>query len=968
MELKRQIVCVMAAVFCWLAIASDGPNRRMAWAEEPYERFLEKLKEEQLYDLALAYLDTLQSKPGISADFQAAIDIERAMLLYQAAAILPPTRPERAAKLDEAEAALRRFLQDRPQHSRRGEARLKLGELLMARGEESLRLARERGEESSADAVRFYDEAHQVFEQTVQELAAELEKVKGARVDSKDTAAVERRQQIQQQIRQAQLLSAVAVKERGHGRAPGPEREADLRAAAKMFHDLFQKETRLAGVRYFSLFYRGQVQRELGLNDEAIDAFQRVADLEGVDPLRPLQMQAVKELIEILTAEGKYPLAVERGETWVRKLRPDEQHTAEAIAMRLALYKARLAWADELKKKDPDDRVSSRLVRDTRSDLRSLLRTPGPHVDEVQQLLAKVGVASGGSAIEVEAIPAVKTFAEAYSAAQQRIDAAETESLAAEVLREKGDEEGARAVEEKVNQLRQQAVELLQRALALFGPEDDRDTLFDARYRLAFLKLKLADPFSATAIAEFLARTHPRTERGLRAAALALGGLSDLLRTAGDKEKVALMAHLEPLAEYLVATWPDSTEAAAASAALVQLALINNELDKVERYLQLIPATGESASQLRRDVGLAMYGEYLQRRRRAGEEAPEVVDIRDKALRTLQPAVAWLQSSPPQERNVEALNAYVRLLLASNQVEAAVAVLQDDASPLRLVQQQAEAIEPRVAMDTYRTALQTTIAALSDGLIDADQAIASTQQYIDRLQELAAKADNGAQVLAAIFVQLAKDTSDRLAATTDDQAKQRLAQALLLVAAQAATSDNFNTRYWAVDTVIGLAEELLKQRGQQSLARQSLEQTIAQIQQMLEREKSEPGWIDPPALTIKVRLLLAKAYRLLGDYKEALNQLAAVLEQNPALLDVQMEAARVYQAWGDATAPLAHRAAILGGRPIQPGKNLFWGFGKISQMTAGKEEFEDYFFESRVPARPLAIPVCPQPDRRPTTS
>jgi tetratricopeptide (TPR) repeat protein len=373
-------------------------------AEEPYEKFLDKLRQERLFDLALVYLTELESTPGVSSKFKSDAELERGMLLYQSAALLSVRSPLRGERLDSAEAALRQFLQQNRDHPRRGEARLRLGELLLTRADEAreqTKSAATPGADAtdtptsapeSVEAIKFYDEAHQLFEGTIAELAGILEQLRGNRVDPSDTEKVAFRERIQNELRQSQLLSAKSVEERGRSRsANNPEWQKDLEQALKMYSDLYSKEQKNLGIRNYSLFYRSTIHASLGKTDDAIDGFQRIVDAPAEDLLRPLQTDAIAELLPLLADQGKYEPAFDRADKWLKGIRVNERNRAETINLQMAFAKFRIGWVDKLKEAGTDERLAPRLTRDTRSDLRSLLRTPGPHLDEARGVVGEFG-------------------------------------------------------------------------------------------------------------------------------------------------------------------------------------------------------------------------------------------------------------------------------------------------------------------------------------------------------------------------------------------------------------------------------------------------------------------------------------------------------------------------------------------------------------------------------------------------
>ncbi|MEO8271412.1 MAG: hypothetical protein ABI557_16945, partial [Aureliella sp.] len=497
-------------------------------AEEPYQRFLERLRDEQLFDLALTYLAEQQDKSNLPPEFKADMQLERGLLLYQSAAVLPSSNSQRPLKLDEAEVALQQFLNSQKQHPRRGEARMKLGELLLARAEEArLRVGggvkAETVKEDIPEAIKFYGEAHDLFESTIVELSGLLEGMKGARTDLADSSAVAYRQKLQSDVRQSQLLSAKSVEERGRSRAEGgPERTADLELALKMFSDLYLKEQKLVAVRNYALFYRSSIQATLGKFDDAIDGFQRIADQEGFDMLRPLQTDATTELVKLLSSQEKFQIAIDRGDKWLSAARPDERATQELLNLQLELSTQRIAWAKALEAKDPSDRVASRLIRDTRTTLRGMLRVGGTHQEATRGLLAQLGVEATEQSSDE--LPQVTSFAEANSAARERIERSETDSIGLETLRlEQADEATSPERKQELNEQlslaqqaidsdQQQAIELLHSALRLYQSSDSRESLFDTRFRLAFLLLKQQRPWEAMAVAEFLSRSSAGNE------------------------------------------------------------------------------------------------------------------------------------------------------------------------------------------------------------------------------------------------------------------------------------------------------------------------------------------------------------------------------------------------------------------------------------------------------------------------
>lgn len=947
---RKNLVCLL----CGIVVCTNALVGTVT-ADEPFERYLDVLKENRHFDQALDYIDMLSSDPNVGRQFQLVVDLERGMLMFQAAAVMPVSNPSREVKIDEAEKFLRKFIEEKSSHPRRPDARLKLGELLLLRAEEASRQA-EDPDAGVPAAVKFYGDAYELFEGTVGELSKIIESMRGARVDPNDKQKVAFRQRIQLAARQAQLFSASALEKRGRSRKKdSPEQKADLNKALTAYSELYRKERQLGGIRNYALYYQSQLQRELGKETDAIDGLQRIADVQGVDPLRPLQTLAVTALVELFSEQKKYKLGLQRGATWLSQLRPDEETAVDTIQLRLAVAKLRLDWADQLRKADRSDRAAGKMVRDVRSDIRQLLRIPGQHIDATKELLTRVGVET--EADNSTELPAVKNFGEALAEATDRLNSSNAAAVGAESIQQRLNSAAESEkqsltdqladLESEIDRLQQQAIKLLQLGLPLFGKEDDddRQQLYEARFKLALLSLKQERPWNAISIGQFLAYENPGNERGLNAAALALGGISDLLTTASRDKQAELGALLEPLAIYLAETWPNSKEAAAATAATVQLALAGRDWAKAESLLKMLPQDAPAAAATRRDVGLAYYSDYISKYR--SDEALAIEEAEQSAKKArVQLKAFWasVTAGAIDSRAVDAANALSRLYLVSNDAESARKVLLDGKTAvLSKLNKDASFAAVRTALESYRLGIQLYGKMLIDNSVDSTKASDTIQQYVANMQELASKDPAGAKTLADVFVGLARDLNTQLTSTKVPAQRKKLFELLTIVGEKAAVSDAFNVRFWAADTLVLNATEIAATAGGDALAKDGFAAAAKILTGILEKEAEQPGWIDPPGLHVRVKLLLSECQRNSGDFRSAVKGLGAILKENPMLLDVQIEAAKTLQSWGRENSAY-FKTAYEGG----PGRSkLFWGWGKIAQQTMRDKKFSKQFFEAR---------------------
>ncbi|MBX3423025.1 MAG: hypothetical protein KF752_15830 [Pirellulaceae bacterium] len=933
---------------------------QFAYAVEPYERFVQRLREERYFDLALIYLDDLTTRSNVPDDFKQTIDLERALIYFQAASQLAANAPQRTQRLSLAEESLKKFLQDNPHHQRRGEARLKLGGLLRLRAEEARAAAGPDPAEDIVLAIEYFDEAHKLFESTIAELAEIESKLKGGRVDPSDAQQIDYRDRVRSELREAQLLSAKAVEDRGRSQAAGSDkRQADLKQALRMFAELYSKEQRMIGIRNYALYYRSNLQRELGQIEDAIDGFQRIVDLEGIDVLKPLQTQAMTELIRAWAASARFELASSRADKWLKSLSTDEQNSPESLALRVEYAQLRVDWYLQLKAKDGSARLQANLQRETRSDLRTLLRIAGSHQERARSLLAALGVDVAETA-DVEKVPSIKDMQQALELAQSRVDRADSSGLELTALAERIQDTNLTDSERQTLQSQQsqlqssidkqyrQVQEILHQGLALYDSKNaERSQLYNARYYLAYSLLKLNEFPEAIAVGEFLSRSAPGTSQGLNAASIVLRAFGQLLR-APDADQSALMTQLSSFAEYLVATWPQSAEATAAAGVLTQMAISAKDWQRAERYLQSTADSGAASATQYYELGVALYAHYQQIAQAHGQQAPEAAELKARAERWLELASQRIDAKDPLRR-LSVRSALAQLQLSDNQVDqAASLMIAGEDAPMNWLEHNQAQVPIEVACDAYRTALRIVAGQFLAGTLEADAAAAAVRTYVDRLQKVAEDKVDAKARLQATLALVARDMKDQLGQVQHPNQRREFAEMVLLIVGQASGNEAFSTQFWAASTALSIADELAAQDASRTSSQTAYAQASQMLQQMLTKAKQQPDWIQAPEVHTQLKVWYAKAAEGAEDFRAAIQAYGEILDENENLLDVQICVARALQKSAVAN-PARYESALKGARPHpQTKQNIFWGWGKISQITAKKlDQYAVQFFESR---------------------
>jgi len=106
---------------------------------------------------------------------------------------------------------------------------------------------------------------------------------------------------------------------------------------------------------------------------------------------------------------------------------------------------------------------------------------------------------------------------------------------------------------------------------------------------------------------------------------------------------------------------------------------------------------------------------------------------------------------------------------------------------------------------------------------------------------------------------------------------------------------------------------------------------------------------DKPDMQTQIRLRLARTKLKLGKFVDARNFYVQILTEKNMTLDVQVEAALLYQEWAAFPGKEAlYLKALAGAEPNpQTGKNIIWGWGRLFQITAKYPEYRNVFHEAR---------------------
>ncbi len=653
---------------------------------------------------------------------------------------------------------------------------------------------------------------------------------------------------------------------------------------------------------------------------------------------------------------------------WEKQIRPDERSSQDVIDFQLAASRARMEYVQQLQVKNSDDRNISKLRKDVREDLLRIIKINGPHQQPAREMLAQYGLGKERTN-EIVEVPKVKNFDEAIKEAASRFETLQnelvTQSTLQETLAKETDENKKKeirdqlnGVNETINRLQEQSGELYATGLRMFPQGGEMAQLNDARYRLAYIQLLRGNPRGAIAIGEFLSQTLAGDTTGLQAATVALAGYGKLISDADEEAQGRIASQLQPFAEFMVATWPEASQTQMAASTLVQLAMNAGDIDKARAYIDKLPGGSGKAGSLKRDLGARLAAEFFQEKFKLAEGAEmpaALISKRDAAIEVIEAGLKGVTKNDIDARAIDAINSLVRIYLSVGKLDQAFQWINNkELAPVPLLRSKALTVEQVTKMDSYRTALQASISMLSSTSGDAgqnsDAILKEIETLVAELRESAGSDSEGSKRLTAIFVSVAREIQDMIDSAKSPQIKQKLADGLVLLCKQVATSsDEFNTRFWAGRELSNVAAKL---DASSSKTKQTLVQESAKLLQgILEKEAEKPGWIDVPNGAMAVRVFLAQSMRQAGQFQEAIDQLTKVLTQKEAALELQVAAAETYQAWGDSGSTEHYVQALDGALNNGKGGRVIWGWRGISKVLqtamARDPSLKDSFVNAR---------------------
>ncbi len=966
----------VAGMVASLAISSP------ALAVEPAKAFLDALRQQKYFEVALDYLDTLPGNPAVPIEFKETLAYERGVTLVEGARY----QRDQAIKdkwLDEGQQVLTEYVNTQKASLLAVNARSQLGNVIVERAKSRLEKSKKQSGDPKnqllTDSRKLFQEAIKIFEGQIEETRERLKQYPNT-LRPEDGKVFEERTIFRTEFLAAKVLAIAAREEMAETYATDSAEYKKLIGECvegyKLIHDDYR--TLLAGM--YARAYQARCLQKLGQHKDALGYFTELFAQPDNSELHHLRVLTTSLAIDSWTEQKLFKEIMDKAYPLVDKARPDEDRTDEFMGMRVRIARAYMAYIDELKAANPRDPLIKKLLNDGRALLSKAARFRGAYQEPARRLLAEFAGA------DIESIagdkPDPKTFQDALTAGRDAVTKmGDNEQLIKQLnLRLPTITDAAQSQElktqlEKAQQLvgetRQLADRYLRLAMTLADAETTEEDLNLARYLVCYLSYLDQKFYEAVVLGEFVAERYPSSQGARQCAKIAMAGWLKLYDQRPGGENDFESQRIIHVADYIVQKWPDQPEAADALNTLIPFMIREKKLKEAQDYLAKIPADSPHRGTAELKLGQALWASYLANASELREweqdatkmpagtdlaaRKQELDTLKTQAQTTLQDGVARMQESGEMTPvGATAVLSLAQVLVDTNQPDKAIALLEDDKlGSLTLLKQNHPATQKEgFNVETYKTALRAYISALGSAK-EPQPLIDKAKQMMESLK--ASMGEAGQAKLVATYVAIARDLQTQME-LADDSVKKGLATGFEVFLKEVGTeAKEQNILYWVADTYRAMGESFLSAKDGKAAARPYLTSAIDTYQKILDTAGKDAA---SASLTTQIRLQMARTYRSMAKFKEAVDQLEKILRpaKSRFVLPVQIEAAQTYQEWGAYGADYKDRYgdAILGARPDKTNadKNkqadrIIWGWGMIANKTADNPKYAEQFHQAR---------------------
>jgi len=917
-EMRFRPVPVLVAL--WLLVPSIVSAQGPTVGTSREGSFLEALRQRGYFEYAQLYLDELEKSSVVPAEIKAVISYERAITFLEAGR-QAASPSEKTPLYDRALGFLDQFVKANPKHALAADANSQRGRILL--GKARVEIWQSQSPSNSGNRATFqqaargqviaarkiFQAAHDQFQKAWKAFPTFLDRVQQSKL-------FEKRKRAEALYMRAQYDLALCTYEEAQTHDRGSDPYVKLATQAAVEFEAIHTRYRSQVLGLYARMWQGKCFEEQDDINKAMGIYKELLGHPGGSAtMRVIQDQVLLFQLICLNHEEKkdYLLVINESSEWISKRTSRQRRGPGALGILWEQVRAQesLAGVRTTAEKDRTQLLTAALT-----SCRFIQRWPSKYKDVALFKMRELQVKLKGAAIDPQ------DFDTAFGLAHD---------LFKKIKRHNEGLEAARRAKKPVAEIKTLStardehlaatLEMLRTALLLVKRDTPKEDLDRARFYMAYVYYQQRRNYEAAVLGDFISRhAGPKAETmALDSAAIAMAShVRSYIDSPTEELRRQSLRLIESTATRILEKWPESARAQDTRLQLAQVYEGKRPLEAARNYSKVAEnsevyaeAQTRAGQQFLRawldassvplasrrpqkdlDAWLASAETHLRNGiTRTEKSTPETVQAPELLIAAKVSLAQILNNSAKYEQTVSLL------VKAPHSVVSAIGVADETKRPDSGVQRR------EFASLAAQLLLRAQI-----GLRKLDEA----QTAMELLEKIAGAAEG--EAVTELYRQLGdelKQELDRLRAAGEQQRVTEVLAAFeeFLARLRQRTDQTFNTLIWIAETYSGLGQGATE--GAQATTffghaadsyRQIIDRADALVSDAVKRKKMIPG----------VKLRLANCRRHQGSFEEAHKLIVLLATSQPLALDVQFEAATLYQAWGNSGRAEQFDKAIIG--------------------------------------------------------
>ena len=950
---------LVSLLVLWLVIPTtamaQGPQAAVPSREQG---FLDALRQRGYFEYAQLYLDGLEKRPGVAAEIKAVIPYERA-ITYLEAGRRAASPTEKTPLYDRAVGFLDQFVKAQPNHPLAADANSQRGRILL--GKARVEIWQSQSPSNTGKRTTFQDAArtqvvaarkifqvaHDQYQKAWKTFPTFIDKVKQSDLFLK-------RKRAESLYMRAQYDLALCTYEEAQTHDRGSEPYVKLATQASVEFEAIHTRYRSQVLGLYARMWQGKCFEEQDDINKAMGIYKELLGHPGGSAtMRRIQDQVLLFQLICLNHKEKqdFLLVINQSTEWLGKRPTRQRRSPDALGILWEQVRAQEALAVQRTTVEKD---RNQLLTAALANCRFIQRWPSKYKDVALFKMRELQVQLKGAAIDPQ------DFDTAFGLAHDLFKKIKghNEGLAAAKRDKKPAPEIKKLATDRGEHLTS-TLEMLQKALSLVDRDTSKEDLDRARFYMAYVYYQQRQNYEAAVLGDFLSRhAGAKAETmALDAAAIAMAShVRSYNDSATEELKQQSLRLIESTATRILKKWPESSRAQDTRLQLAQVYEGKRPLEAARNYSQ-VSENSQVYAEAQTRAGQQFLRAWLDASSAPAASRPPQSDLDSwlaSAQTHLRNGITRTEKLTPATVTAPELLVAAKVSLAQIQnnagkyQESIDLLIKDPHSVVTAISGPDEAKRPEsgVQRREFASLAAQLLLRARIGLRQLDEA----QTAMELLEKIAGAAEG--EAVTELYRQLGdelKQELERLAAAGNQQRVTEVLEAFedFLGRLRQRTDQTFNSLIWIAETYSGLGQGATEKTRAATFfghAAESYQQILDRADQLVsdeaKRKKLVPG----------VSLRLANCLRHQGNFDGARKLIVQLSTSQPLALDVQFEAAAMYQAWGNSGQTENFEKAIVG---VESEKVLGWSKialylqRLIDSRSKDADRYRDRRWESR---------------------